>query len=313
MLCSALVVMTCASACADLSTLNRFQPDLSIAASPGPFVGGDIYNSTGWAQIAPATVTPPGTQTFILHLQNDGYWWDNLRLTGQGSTAELHVVYFDAPVAGNNVTASVTGGGWVSRRLAPTLSVTLRMEVTPTGAAVGSTTKTRIVTGSSVTLTSQRDVVKAATTIGAVRQPDLLIADEGYIGNGIYNCWGAGQTVSLDADAGDPATYQILLQNDGNITDQFKVKSVTGPTGWDVRFFSAAWGGTDITYAVTHDGWLTSPIARDGQRAIRVEVTPDSMVGFGNGISTLVEAKSFVNPWKRDAIKAITTRVLWDD
>ncbi len=287
------------------------QPDLWICTPGGPWIGQNIYNTTGAGQTQALTVPPGAVGTYLLMVQNQRSVSDSFRLTGTAGNASITVRYFDAATGGNDITAQMTGSGWFTRPLDAGATCGFRLEVGPTSAAAGNTTPVINITAQSLADRSKRDVARAATTIGAVRRPDGLICNAGdtdFIGGGIYNLDGTDQTKGQSVGAGETAVYQLRVQNAGNAVDQFMVRGPSGGLGWTIRYYNAPSGGTDVTYAATHNGWLTTPLARGAVRDFRVEVTPDSTVAVGASFEALLKVRSFWGPTNLDAVKAVTTR-----
>ena len=66
---------------------------------------------------------------YLYSVQNRGNLPDHIKVTGPAKGRSYSVRYFDAPVGGNDVTAAVTSGGWVSPTLAPGEMAPLRVEL----------------------------------------------------------------------------------------------------------------------------------------------------------------------------------------
>ena len=142
--------------------------------------------------------------------------------------------------------------------------------------------------------------------------PDGLILDQSvlptrYIGDGIYNLTAANQTTGKSAATGVAAKYLVRLQNDGNITDSFRVTAPAGGAGWTIRYFDASTGGNDITAQVTATGWTCALLLRGGYCDLRVEVTPSSTVVAGATREAKVTFKSAATPGQADTVKGVTT------
>ncbi len=139
-------------------------------------------------------------------------------------------------------------------------------------------------------------------------QPDNQIRNQGdgaYIGDGIYNTDGSSQTKSQTVDNNVTATYEIKIENDGNVSDTFTVTGLAGGSGWTVTYYDALAGGTDITAQVTGAGWSTGALASAASTEIRVEVTPDGTVAAGSSKDVLVTSTS-AGDASQDVVKATT-------
>jgi hypothetical protein len=128
------------------------------------------------------------------------------------------------------------------------------------------------------------------------------------VGAYVINGDGTDQTLGLSVDGGVAAVYFLRVWNAGNVTEQFRIFGPAAPAGWTVRFFNATSGGTDITYAVTHSGWLTAPLGVHVVQDFRVEVTPGSSLPSLSSLDVLVRMKPTADLSKLDAVKATTTK-----
>jgi hypothetical protein len=111
------------------------QPDNLVAAADGPFVGNDVYNTTGDGQIVSNTVGGSGTATFKLRVQNDGNVNDSLLVRGvnSGTANGTLVTYFRDGV---DISAQVTGpDGYTVANLLPGSSVDIEVRVKFRGAS----------------------------------------------------------------------------------------------------------------------------------------------------------------------------------
>ncbi len=91
---------------------------------------------------------------------------DGLKVTGTAGGSGWKVQYIDA-ATGANITADVTGAGWQMPDLAVGASRILRLKVTPAATVAGGSIKNVLVTASSLTDATKKDVVKAATTVAS--------------------------------------------------------------------------------------------------------------------------------------------------
>jgi hypothetical protein len=111
------------------------QPDNLVAVKDGPFVGNNVYNTTGDGQIASKTVGGSSTATFTLRVQNDGNVLDSFLVRGvnSGSATSATAKYYRN---GNEITGQVTGvDGYVLPNLAPGSSADIEIRVKFNGAS----------------------------------------------------------------------------------------------------------------------------------------------------------------------------------
>ncbi|GAH53607.1 unnamed protein product, partial [marine sediment metagenome] len=272
----------------------------------GSYIGDGIYNTDGTNQTKSQTVDNEATAVYDIKIENDGNVSDTFTVTGNAGGSGWTVTYYDALTGGSDITSDVTGGGWSTGALASGVSTEIRVEVTPSGLA-GGTSKDVLVTSTSAGDSSQ-DAVKATTTVSTVYQPDNQVRNQGegsYIGDGIYNTDGTNQTKSQTVDNEATAVYDIKIENDGNVSDTFTVTGNAGGSGWTVTYYDALTGGSDITSDVTGGGWSTGSLAAGANKEIRAEVTPSGLAG-GTSKDVLVTSTS-AGDSSQDAVKATTT------
>ena len=140
-----------------------------------------------------------------------------------------------------------------------------------------------------------------------VRQPDNLIkasGDASYLGEGIFNTDGTGQTRSLSIKAGRSATFIVNTQNDGSATDTFTIQGAGSSSPLSVKYYSGTSGGTDITSAVTAGTYTLSNVAAGSSQYIHFVVTAATNAPSGTSRGFLVTAISAADATKRDAVKA---------
>jgi hypothetical protein len=148
-----------------------------------------------------------------------------------------------------------------------------------------------------------------ATFNGPGYQPDGLIRIKGgvsYIGDNIYNTTAAGQTSLTVVDPGKKATFNIMVQNDGNpLPDSFRILGQGGSASVSVRYYD---GAGEITAAVLA-GTYTTPVLDSelgpstGQpKEFVIKVVMMGSSGAKRG--SLVTISSVADPTKLDAVKA---------
>ncbi len=142
----------------------------------------------------------------------------------------------------------------------------------------------------------------------AVPQPDGQIrgaSDAAYVGDGVHNADGSGQTSSQGVKAGQTTTFQILVQNDGSASDSFRVQGSVGTWAISVKYLAGSTGSTDISAAVAAGTYATGDLAPGAAAVIRAVVTVGWWLRTGTNQSTLITATSAADATKRDAVKAV--------
>ncbi len=142
-----------------------------------------------------------------------------------------------------------------------------------------------------------------------VSSPDLQIRnknDTTYIGSNIYNTTGIRQTKTQIVEQNSTATFLLKIQNNMDTTDNFIVTDSNSSSGWNVKYYDAANGGSDITNQVTGNGWKTASLVDGASLELRVEVTPDTSVKDGAMNIIQIKVKSSSDPAKYDVAKAKT-------
>lgn len=144
-----------------------------------------------------------------------------------------------------------------------------------------------------------------------IRRPDSLIKNNGesaYVGDSIYNSDGANQTRAQTVRAGRSATFFIMLQNDGSVSDSFTVQGTGSATGYSIKYYTGTSGGTDITNAVTTGAHQISNLAPGGSQVIRAVITSARNLASGTTKDFLITTSAIADTTKRDSVKA-TVRI----
>jgi len=290
----------------------RIQPDALIKLGSEPdtaFALNDIYQSTPTGdQIEAQSVEIESAATFDVKIENDGNERRTffLKATETGATGWTTKYMVDT----TDVTADITGAGYTTPSLDPGGSMVIRISVTPDATVIGGTN--RIVTlqvFNDQANPTVRDAVRAVTT--ALR-PDLLIkkAEEGdgqYAINNVYQSTPAGDQVESTAvNPNQSATYQVRVQNDGDIARTYVVKaSETTSSGWTITYRV---GDTDISGdLLSANGYTTPSIAAGESLVITIVMTPDRTVVGGSVVTTTLNAYlSGSDTTVRDAVRAET-------
>jgi hypothetical protein len=142
------------------SFVSEYRPDGLLGTSTSPFVGNDIYNTTGVNQSLSQRVSRGRTGVFRWKIQNDGASADRFALLGPSSSSRFQIAYV---VGTTNVTKAVVAGTYV-KSLAANAHATITVKVTVAkGTASGSSKSLALrATSRSVPL---KDVVMATVRV----------------------------------------------------------------------------------------------------------------------------------------------------
>lgn len=142
------------------------------------------------------------------------------------------------------------------------------------------------------------------------RLPDCQVRasnDSLYLGDNLYNSTGAGQTRSLNVKPNKSVTYHLLVQNDGNATDSFKIRGSAASASFTVKYYDALSGGSDISAAMTSGTYAVNNLAVGGTKALRVVVTAARGAAVNAVQTCLVTATSTADTSKSDTVATVTT------
>ena len=284
------------------------QPDNQIKNSDEEIYTGDnIYNPDGTDQTKEQIVSPGTPAVYHIKMENDGLMIDNIRVKGTGDKSDWIVRYYDTLIGGTDITLDVTGLGWLTGTLSSGDEKEIRVEVTPDSSTPEGSSYEILITSSSMD-GLKKDAVKAITTVQVSYQPDNQIKnsnDAFYIGDNIYNLDGTNQTGEQIVSSGVFAVYHIKIENDGDASDQIVVKGTPSSQGWDVKYYDALTGGTEITEDIIGSGWSTGELSIGEFKEVRVEITPSSAPD-GSSYGVLITSTSYNDTTKKDVVKAIT-------
>ncbi|MGH8104079.1 MAG: DUF2341 domain-containing protein, partial [bacterium] len=294
---------------------NRYRPDALISLTPNPvgFIGNDAYDAS---QVVSAQAATGATKSYFLEFQNNGNASDTIKVTGTAAAPGWTVQYFDALAGGANITAAVTGAGYLTAALpAFTGATNLRVEVTPTGNHPPNDLLQVFVTGTSTSDAAKSDTVRADTEVGFI--PDLIISttypgcDSGappQCGDGVTDPTGTStyQIKTQNTQANVSVQYYITVRNIG-LEDDIIVAGTGGSgDGWGIRYFDAFAAGTDITSFVSSGGWHTGSLATNASRQMRIVITPDGTVPVGATKPTFLTARSSQGGADTDTVRTRT-------
>jgi predicted outer membrane repeat protein len=107
-------------------------------------------------------------------------------------------------------------------------------------------------------------------------QPDNLIGKTANpaagLGSNRYNTTAAGQTLNLISKQASFVRATLILQNDGDLADTFKLRGSRGDALFHVSY---SHGGKNITSAVTAGTYVTPSLTRNQTDAVSILVKPD--------------------------------------
>jgi len=141
---------------------------------------------------------------------------------------------------------------------------------------------------------------------GATRRPDahLRKGTASYVGLDLYNTNGANQS-RAGTTGGSTVSFTVRIENDGTVTDRFRVTGAGGTTRFTVAYRR---GTTTITNQVTRAGYATPDLAPGASMTVTVRITPTGSARPGSRISRLLTIGS-VDGAEVDAVKATVERV----
>jgi hypothetical protein len=137
-----------------------------------------------------------------------------------------------------------------------------------------------------------------------VSQPDLAVHPinlEVLLGEKIYND-DTEQTALQPTSRNAGANYEIVLRNDGNTAEAFKVTLTAGPAGWTLMVRDNLKGGAAITAAITGAGWTSPVLEPNGIVLLRIEVTPGSDVPWETVLAQTLTARATKDENKTDSV-----------
>lgn len=138
-------------------------------------------------------------------------------------------------------------------------------------------------------------------------QPDgriKLSTSSTYLGDGIYNTSGAGQSVATTIPARATATYNLNIQNDGSLTDPIGVKGCASAGGFTVTYMV---GSYNVTSRVVAGTYLTTSLATGASKALTVRITANPGTATGATLTCPMTATSVGDPTRTDVVDATAT------
>jgi hypothetical protein len=135
-------------------------------------------------------------------------------------------------------------------------------------------------------------------------QPDAqikLAGDSSYLGVGIINTTGAGQTRSTTTAPGNSATLDLRFVNAGTHSDAIAVQGCKSSAGFTVKYFK---GATNVTTAVTAGTYKSGKLAAGASQVLELKIAVLSTATAGKIDSCAVTATSNAAPTRKDVVKA---------
>ncbi|MHB0998264.1 MAG: DUF7948 domain-containing protein [Armatimonadota bacterium] len=295
----------------DLTMISDPGPDLLLkAGNEISYSYNNIYSDDGNTQIKTqnASVSQPARYEFMV--QNDGKTNDSFKITSIGGGVGWGIRYYDL-ISNIDITAQVTGNGWISRTLVPGETSGVYALITPDSTVAFGRMRTYIITAVSQGDNTKKDVGKVITTAIPACKSDILMKagnESSYNFNNIYSTDGSNQTKTQNASIGQTVNYGFRIQNDGNTNDIFKITGPAERNGWKIRYYDLT-TNADVTSQVTGSGWSSGTLVPGATNGVYVKVTPDNTVSPGSVNTLLITAVSQGDTSKKDLCKAVTTAV----
>jgi hypothetical protein len=135
-------------------------------------------------------------------------------------------------------------------------------------------------------------------------QPDAQIklsSDTSYLGVGIINTTGAGQTRSTTTARRKSATFDLRFVNAGTHSDAIAVQGCNSTSGFKVQYFK---GTTDVTADVTAGTYKTGTLAAGARQLLKLKIAVSSTATAGKIDTCAVTASSNHAPTGKDVVKA---------
>jgi len=291
-------------------TVMRHQPDLWLRnAGEVSFTGVGGYSADGTGQTKAQTVPSIGKATYYFAIRNDGGGDDTFTIKGTLDVAGWTASFFTTDAQGN-MPAPISGiaGGWSTGVMTAGQVRYLKVDITWAGPVGSPTACTLTLTATSAASPAKTDVVKAVTSLR--RGSDLSIhgtGDSGYLGSGVFNLSGTGQTSSINL-TGASTTYSVHVTNVDVATDTITLKAPAIAAGWKARYLLSP-SNTDITSKVNSaSGWTSTAMAAQGMFTVLVVVNPNAYVKLNGYAIVTLTATSGNDTGNQDVVKAVTTR-----
>jgi hypothetical protein len=140
-----------------------------------------------------------------------------------------------------------------------------------------------------------------------VRQPDLSVrkGSGAFVGAGVINTTGAGQTRTTSVGATGRSTFTVQLRNTGNAKNVFTISGAGSTARFTVVYQRS---GVDVTAAVVAGTLRSRTLGIDATEELTVIVTPTARARVGNTFTGIVSATSTQAPISNDTVKVVVAR-----
>jgi hypothetical protein len=152
------------------------------------------------------------------------------------------------------------------------------------------------------------DTVSLTLTTEDPFQPDAQIRGglaSAYLGGGIYNQDGLGQTFGRKAKPGFGDQFNVKIENDGGCSDTFLVQGAGNYNKFKVTYWS---GPLNVTPSVVSGTFQTGPLDPGSSELLRVFIYTVRGVRIGTSMTDLISVTSNGDPSVSDVVGA-TLRV----
>lgn len=127
-----------------------------------------------------------------------------------------------------------------------------------------------------------------------------------YTGNDVRNTSAAGQTINHSVRRGTSATYVLRIRNEGNATDDLRMKGPASSGGFTIRYLN---GATNVTAAVVAGTFTFSGVPANATRKLTVQVTVAATATVNSTKTVKVRATSVGDSTKKDAVAVVVKAV----
>ncbi|HSJ21737.1 MAG TPA: Calx-beta domain-containing protein, partial [Nocardioidaceae bacterium] len=137
------------------------------------------------------------------------------------------------------------------------------------------------------------------------QRPDALVSTalrSGYAGDNVYNTTGRNQTKVVQARRTQVRTFYVRVQNDGNVTNTFKVQGSAPAAGSTVTYLS---GSTHVTKAMRSKAGLQVRLSPGKFKVITVRVKVLAKAAIGSRKPATVRATWSGDGTRTDLAKAV--------
>jgi len=264
------------------------------------FIGEDIFDVDHQTV---GLITPRNTAaTYFIKLKYGGNLPSDIKLSLNGFQQGWTVKFFSigaSPIQLNEENVILTN-------IAPNTVLEYKLEVEPDSLVRGNETLPITIAAKAILVPDYSDTIQTITTNMPLYAVDASIrrAEEiRYVGKGIVNNNGMGQTKSMEVDPNEMTRFAVQTYNLGNIEDSIAIITPQIANGWEIRYFSDLAGSNDITEDVLAGKYITT---LDGNKAFEflVTVVGSSNIPSGSKIEIPIKLQSMSDKSKSDTVLA---------